>query len=101
MLCLLAQWPAGKQRKTLIKKVISQRVKIAGHRSLRGGGGGSHAPPLVKDTRKKVLLKGTGPSNERMATRLPAHVCTGLFKYLQRRGSGELTVRGFVKMQFS
>lgn len=36
-----------------------------------------------------------------MATRLTARVCTGLFKYLQRRGIGELTVKGFVEMQSS
>lgn len=36
-----------------------------------------------------------------MATRLTAHVCTGLFKYLQRQRIGELRVKGFVKMQSS
>lgn len=34
-----------------------------------------------------------------MATRLTAHVCTGLFKYLQRHRIGELIMKSFVKMQ--
>lgn len=61
-------------------------------------GGSSHAPPLVKDTRKGVA-QGSWTRNERMATRLTAHVCTRLFKYLQRDRIGELTAKGFVKMQ--
>lgn len=54
----------------------------------------------MKDTRKGVA-QGSWTRNERMATRLTARVCTGLFKYLQRRGIGELTVKGFVEMQSS
>jgi len=96
MLCLLAQWPAGKQRKTLIKKVISQRVKIAGHGALQGE---QPCPSSSEGHKKKGVAQGTWTRNERMATRLTARVCTGLFKYLQRHRIGKQTVKGFVKMQ--
>lgn len=68
MLCLLSQWPARKQRKTLIKKVISQRVKIAGHISLLR----DELCFSSSEGHKKRCFSRERASNESMTTRMTA-----------------------------
>lgn len=74
MLCLPVQWPAGKQRKTLVKKVISQRVKIAGHTLSLGA-----------ETRLLLWWRTQEKGAAGLVMKeLLVHVCTSLLKYFQR-----------------